>query len=129
MHTNAPTVLVVDDEKLIADTVVLILRGAGFQGHAVYSGEDAIEWAAHHHPALALLDVFMKGVHGVQAAIAIRELSPGTRILLFSGQAGTNDILQGARSQGYEFPILAKPVSPQELIAAVSGALQVDSAA
>jgi DNA-binding NtrC family response regulator len=129
MHSNAPTVLVVDDEKLIADTVVMILNSAGIQAHAVYSGEEAIEWAARNHPGLALLDVVMQGVHGVQAAIAIRELSPQTRILLFSGQAGTNDILEGARSQGYDFPILAKPVSPQELIAAVVDALQMDSAA
>jgi DNA-binding response OmpR family regulator len=47
----------------------------------------------------------------------MRALLPGVKILLFSGQAATADLLEKARAEGYEFDILAKPVHPQDLLA------------
>jgi CheY-like chemotaxis protein len=54
---------------------------------------------------------------GIDAAIKIRSLLPNCKILLFSGQAATADLLDRARNQGHEFEILAKPVHPQDLLA------------
>jgi len=59
----------------------------------------------------------MAGLNGIDAAIKIREILPSIKILLFSGQAATADLLEKARTQGYEFEILAKPVHPQDLLA------------
>jgi hypothetical protein len=47
----------------------------------------------------------------------VRQSVPGCKILLFSGQAATADLLETARAQGHEFEILAKPVHPQDLLA------------
>jgi CheY-like chemotaxis protein len=58
----------------------------------------------------------MFDLNGIEAAIRIRALLPQIKILLFSGQAATADLLERARSQGYEFEILAKPVHPQDLL-------------
>jgi CheY-like chemotaxis protein len=58
----------------------------------------------------------MADLNGIEAAIRIRELLPKIKILLFSGQAATADLLEKARGQGYEFEILAKPVHPQDLL-------------
>jgi CheY-like chemotaxis protein len=82
-------VLVVDDEVLIADTIVMILNRNGFHAEAVYSGTQAIEAARRITPELILSDVLMPQLDGVEAAIAIREFLPATRIVLFSGQAAT----------------------------------------
>ena len=49
--------------------------------------------------------------------VNIRRFLPGCKILLFSGQAATADLLESARAQGHEFEILAKPVHPQDLLA------------
>lgn len=112
----APRILVVDDEKLIADTIVQILNRNGFIAEAAYSGAEAIEKAQRHCPELVLSDVLMPQLDGVEAAIAIRELCPDTRIVLFSGQAATVEILARARERGHTFELLPKPIHPTQLI-------------
>jgi CheY-like chemotaxis protein len=118
MHENRvkPKVLVVDDERVIADTLAMILNQSGFEARAVYSGEKAVELAASFTPDMLITDVIMADLNGIDAAIMIRALLPNIKILLFSGQAATADLLEKARAKGYEFEILAKPVHPQDLL-------------
>jgi CheY-like chemotaxis protein len=111
-----PRILVVDDETLIADTIVQILNRNGFIAQAAYSGSEAIDIARRHCPDLLLSDVLMPNVDGVEAAIAIRALCPDTRIVLFSGQAATVEILERAKKQGHIFELLPKPIHPTQLI-------------
>ena len=115
-HAPSPRILVVDDEVLIADTIVQILNRNGFIAEAAYSGTQAIDLAKRHCPELVLSDVMMPHVDGVEAAIAIREHCPDTRIVLFSGQAATVEILARARERGYNFELLPKPIHPTQLI-------------
>ena len=112
----APRILVVDDEVLIADTIVQILNRNGFIAEAAYSGPQAIELAQRRCPELVLSDVMMPQVDGVEAAISIREHCPDTRIVLFSGQAATVEILARARERGHTFELLPKPIHPTQLI-------------
>lgn len=111
-----PKVLVADDERVIADTLVMILNQSGFEARAVYSGEKAVELAPGYQPDMLISDVIMADLNGIDAAIRIRALLPRIKILLFSGQAATADLLEDARAKGYEFEILAKPVHPQDLL-------------
>ncbi|HTD56914.1 MAG TPA: response regulator [Silvibacterium sp.] len=112
-----PKVLVADDERVIADTLAIILNQSGFEATAVYTGERAVEIARTLQPDMLISDVIMTDLNGIDAAIRIREMLPGCKILLFSGQAATADLLDRARNQGHEFEILAKPVHPQDLLA------------
>ena len=116
-NTAKPKVLVADDERVIADTLAIILNQSGFNARAVYSGEKALELAKTFKPDMLISDVIMADLNGIDAAIHIRALLPGIKILLFSGQAATADLLEKARAEGYEFDILAKPVHPQDLLA------------
>lgn len=109
-------VLVADDERVIADTLAMILNQSGFDARAVYSGEKALELASTFQPDMLISDVIMADLNGIDAAIRIRAILPGIKILLFSGQAATADLLEKARDGGYEFDILAKPVHPQDLL-------------
>lgn len=111
-----PKVLVADDERVIADTLSMILNQSGFEARAVYSGEKALELATSFQPDMLISDVIMADLNGIDAAIQMRALLPKIKILLFSGQAATADLLEKARTQGYEFEILAKPVHPQDLL-------------
>jgi CheY-like chemotaxis protein len=110
-------VLVADDERVIADTLVIILNQAGFEATAAYNGLAAVELAESLAPDMLISDVIMPELSGIEAAITIRRILPSCKILLFSGQAATADLLDKARTQGYEFEILAKPVHPQDLLA------------
>jgi DNA-binding response OmpR family regulator len=116
-----PKVLVADDERVIADTLAIILNQSGFEATAVYTGEKAVETARTLKPDMLISDVIMTDLNGIDAAIRIRELLPACKILLFSGQAATADLLDRARGQGHEFEILAKPVHPQDLLARLRG--------
>ena len=111
-----PKVLVADDERVIADTLATILNQSGFEARAVYTGERALELAPEFQPEMLISDVIMADLNGIDAAIRIREILPRIKILLFSGQAATADLLEKARDQGYDFEILAKPVHPQDLL-------------
>lgn len=115
-HPHVPRILVVDDEQLIADTIVQILNRNGFIAEAAYSGEQAIECAKRTCPELILSDVLMPNIDGVEAAIQISQHCPDTRIVLFSGQAATLEILSRARERGYNFELLPKPIHPTQLI-------------
>ena len=115
--TRKPKVLVVDDERVIADTLAIILNLNGYDAAPVYTGPAAVERARAVKPELVISDVIMPDMNGIEAAIAIRKFLPSCKILLFSGQAATADLLEHAREQGHEFEILAKPVHPQDLLA------------
>ncbi len=122
MHVaRKPRVLVVDDEQVIADTLARILDLNGYEASAVYSGTAAVESARELQPDLVISDVIMQDMNGIEAAIHIRGFLPACKILLFSGQAATADLLENARAQGHEFEILAKPVHPADLLAKIKG--------
>jgi DNA-binding response OmpR family regulator len=125
-----PVVLVVDDESAIADTLTEILSRSGYAAMAVYDANDALETALLTPPEMLITDVILPGMSGVELAITMRRIFPDCKILLFSGQASTADLLASAKSQGHHFTLLSKPVHPRDLLACVSDALRrVDSVA
>ena len=110
-------VLVADDERVIADTLALILKQNGFEATAVYSGEEAIETAKTFQPDVLISDVVMFGLNGIDAAIEIRKVLPTCKVLLLSGQSSTADLLDEASGRGHDFEIVAKPIPPSDLLA------------
>lgn len=110
-------VLIADDEQVIANTLAIILERWGFEARAVYSGEAAVQVLGSFEPDVLISDVVMTGMTGVETAIAVRTQQPNCKILLFSGQAATADLLQEARMQGHGFEIISKPVHSLNLLA------------
>src|SRR5215472_12265519 len=84
---SKPVVLVVDDEKVIADTLSVILTQSGFIALTAYDGEGALELARTCSPNLLLTDVMMPGMTGIELAITLTQADPKCKVLLFSGQA------------------------------------------
>jgi len=112
-----PRVLVTDDEKIITDTLVMILNSSGFNARPAYSGEMAVELARGFQPDILITDVVMLGMTGIEVAIQMKSMLPSCKVVLFSGQAATADLLEIAENEGYQFEILSKPIHPQELLA------------
>jgi CheY-like chemotaxis protein len=115
-----PVVLVVDDERVIANTLSMILSRSGFSTMTAYDGESALELARAVPPDLLISDVVMPGMTGVELAITVTQTIPGCKVLLFSGQAATADLLEKARSAGHNFTTLTKPIHPTDMLRRVS---------
>ncbi|MGE5113002.1 MAG: response regulator [Acidobacteriaceae bacterium] len=108
---------VVDDERCIADTLAAILHTCGYEAIPFYNPMNALAECESQCPELVISDVMMPQMNGVELAILIRQRHPECKILLFSGQAATADILEDARGRGYDFELLAKPIHPKDLLA------------
>ena len=113
-------VLVIDDEKNLADTLVWILERAGFEATAAYDGESALQRLDTFQPDVVISDVIMPGINGIEVCTRIQARFPKCHILLFSGQTATNELLGEAREHGLTWELLAKPMDPDELLAKVT---------
>jgi CheY-like chemotaxis protein len=118
-----PRILVVDDESAIADTLTEILCRSGYPAVAAYDGNGALEIALLSPPELLITDVVLPGMNGIELAITIKRVYPHCKILLFSGQAATADLLTSASCAGHSFTLLSKPVPPRDLLALVADRL------
>ena len=76
-----------------------------------------IELLSSFQPEMLIADVIMPRMTGIEVAIAVRQRLPDCKILLFSGQAATTDLLEQAKTRGHEFEIIAKPIHPSDLLA------------
>ena len=112
-------VLVVDDERPIATTLAAILETEGYKTATAFNGMEAIEIAAEFRPDFLLSDIRMPGINGVEAAMRILQLLPGCCVLFISGYAA-DEVLEGARTRGYNFEVCAKPVPPPVLLRRVA---------
>jgi DNA-binding NtrC family response regulator len=114
--TDGSKILIVDDEIVIADTLATIFSIHGQAVRAAYSAEQAIELLEMWQPALAILDVVLPNMNGIDLAIFIKENYPGCQVLLFSGQIITTALAEDAAMKGHDFEILAKPVLVPDLL-------------
>jgi DNA-binding NtrC family response regulator len=123
-----PVVLIVDDERVIADTLSIILSKSGFSTMTAYDGMSAMKLAMADPPDLLISDVVMPGMTGIELAITLTREIPKCKVLLFSGQAATVDLLQEARNGGYNFTTLTKPVHPTDMLKRISECLAMRDA-
>jgi len=116
-------ILIVDDEPTIADTLALIFSSSGYESRTAYSAEQALEMLEEWRPDLAIIDVVLPGMNGIDFAIFLKASYSSCRFLLFSGQPGTSGLLEEAKKKGHLFEILAKPLHPSIMLATVSNML------
>lgn len=109
-------VLVVDDEKFIADTLAAILKMKGYTAHVAYSAEEALPMAAAMPPDILISDVMMGPMNGVQLAQQVVANHPSCGVFLISGNEAAAALMKSAESQGFGFPLLAKPIHPDEIL-------------
>lgn len=117
-------VLIVDDERPTATTLGAILSMQGYETRTAQSAESALQILGDWIPDLAVIDVVLTQMNGIDLAILMKEQCPACRVLLFSGQVGTVDLLATARDNGHNFDILAKPVHPTVLLSTIDDLLK-----
>ena len=80
-----PAALIVDDNRSVADSLVLVLQNNGFQASASYSAQEALSTADRQQPQVAIIEASLPDLDGIRLARRIQVLSPRTHILLMSG--------------------------------------------
>jgi DNA-binding NtrC family response regulator len=113
---SSSCIFVVDDEPVIASSLAAILQMNGFSAKFFTCPLEALAAARSESPDLVISDVAMPGISGIDLAVQMRAQYPNCKILLFSGQAATSDLLENARALGYDFRLLQKPVHPSEFL-------------
>jgi DNA-binding NtrC family response regulator len=115
-------VYVVDDEEIIATTLAITLSKAGFLTTSFTNSLEALLSAETDAPDFLISDVMMPRLNDIDLGVQFKAIYPDCRVLLFSGNAATSDLVWNAVDKGHSLPNLAKPVHPNELLAAI-GAL------
>lgn len=118
--TKPTRVLAVDDDRVMLDSLSRGLRKSGYEVIEASSGEQALELAVSQAPDLAILDVRMPGMSGLELAKA---LSEQTHVpFLFASVHGDDDIVRSAAAHG-ALGYLIKPVEMAQAIPAIESAL------
>jgi DNA-binding response OmpR family regulator len=105
-------VLIVDDERTIADMLALIFSSGGYETQTAYTAEQAIEIVAEWLPDLAIIDVVLPQINGIDLAILLTAQCPACRLMLFSGQSVTVDLLAEAATKGSSRFSLSRHIQP-----------------
>jgi DNA-binding response OmpR family regulator len=118
------TVLVAEDDADIRELVAYKLQQAGYQVVSVTDGLAALAAARDSAPDVAIVDVSMPGLSGVQVCTALREHPATTRIpvILLSARAHADDSETGLRAGAVDY--VTKPFSPRELVQRVESLLE-----
>ena len=114
-------VVVVDDERAIADKFCDKLRALGYEAYSAYDDESALMLCRSQRPGAVVSDLCMPGINGLELAVVIKEQLPGCKVVLLSHSCSMAMIDQ-ARQSGYDFDLLDKAIQPGELAATI-GAL------
>ncbi len=114
-------ILVVDDEKEIADLVTLYLENEGFQVYKCYSGPDAIKCISQERLDLAILDIMLPGISGLEICRKIRE-SHTFPVIMLTAKGEEMDKITGLTLGADDY--MTKPFLPLELVARVKAQLR-----
>lgn len=117
-------ILVLDDDVHVAETLQMILLARGYKVQVANSAEEAIETIAGWEPDLAIVDVMLPGMDGIQFGDVLRSNYPHCQLVLVSGHPATGELLESARKDGRPpLEIMAKPLHPTHILEIVAGLL------
>lgn len=115
-------ILIIEDEKLLADSLKALLEKKGFDVECVYDGESGAEYAETGVYDLLILDVMMPKMDGFEVARSVRAKRCGTPILMLTARSGLEDRIRGLNA-GADY-YLTKPFDSRELLACVNALLR-----
>ena len=115
-------ILIIEDEKLLADSLKTLLTSKGFQVEAVYDGETGADYALLGIYDLLILDVMMPGLDGLSLARKVRANRCTTPILMLTARSGLENRIAGLNA-GADY-YLTKPFDIRELLACINALLR-----
>ena len=122
LKSGQKNILVVDDDMSVRTTFSSVLRQEGYRVTAVKNGYEAIKAIDKDSFDLALVDLGMPGMDGIEVLEKIKTRRPQTRVIIFTGYGSITTAVEAMRKGATDY--LNKPFSPEELKAGVKKALE-----
>ncbi|MFT5432844.1 MAG: two-component system nitrogen regulation response regulator NtrX, partial [Myxococcota bacterium] len=119
---RTPSILIVDDERSIRDTLALILEAEGYELRTVGSAEDGLAALEERRADLVILDVRLPGMDGLTALREIKKRDEQTDVIMISGHATLSDAVEATRFGAFDF--LQKPLNRDRVLITVRNALE-----
>ena len=120
---NAPSILVIDDEQGILDTLRILLKNEGFEVSTAQGGKAGLEALKSSAPDIVLTDIRMPQVSGIEILAAVKEQDPETPVVLMTAQASLQSAIQAVNSGAFHY--VQKPFSNDEIVALCRRAAEV----
>lgn len=118
-------VLVVDDDRLVADTLNLVFQVNGYESEAVYCAADGLARARTFAPGLLLCDISMPDINGIELAETLQHEMPDCKLLMFTAYASNADkVEQHIFRTRRPLKLLSKPCPPEILLREAESLLQ-----
>ncbi|MFH1487510.1 MAG: sigma-54 dependent transcriptional regulator [Pseudomonadota bacterium] len=118
----ARTILVVDDERTIIQSLGGILTDEGFEVISADSGDSALELIEENMPDLVLLDIWMPGLDGIETLVKTKETYPHLQVIMMSGHGTIETAVKATKLGAYDF--IEKPLSLDKVLLSINNALE-----
>jgi two-component system response regulator RegA len=115
-----PSILLVDDDEVLRERLAQAMRERGYEVRTAGSAEEALREAQRDSPEMAVLDLRMPGVNGLELLKELRKHDPSTRVLMLTGYGSIATAVQAVREGAVGY--LPKPADADEILAALNGA-------
>jgi two-component system, NtrC family, nitrogen regulation response regulator NtrX len=116
------SILIVDDERGIRESLSAVLRDEGFAAEAVASGEECLQALSRRAYACVLLDVWLPGISGLDTLKQIRELNSDAAVVIISGHGNVETAVRATKLGAFDF--IEKPLSIEKTVLTVRNALR-----
>ena len=116
-----PTILAVDDEVTILDSLSGILSDEGFEVLTAFNGYEALKIIEEESPDLVLLDIWMPGIDGIETLREIKRTNPFLQVVIISGHGTIETAVKATKLGAYDF--IEKPLSIEKVVVTINNAL------
>ncbi len=120
-----PSVLIVDDEKNICQSLLGILEPEEYEARAVYSGEEALEAMSRRRYDAVLLDVMLPGMDGLETLTRLKALHPHAQVIIISGHGTIETAVRATKLGAFDF--IEKPLSLEKTLLVLNNAIRQKS--
>jgi DNA-binding NtrC family response regulator len=117
-----PTVLIIDDESAIVDTLRILLKNEGFAAHVAFGGKQGIDQIAAIRPDIIISDIRMPGIGGIDILNAAKEQDPDCPVILMTAQASLQSAISAVNDGAFHY--VQKPFENDALMAIVRRAAE-----
>jgi two-component system nitrogen regulation response regulator NtrX len=116
------SILIVDDERGIRETLTAVLRDEGFSADAVESGEECLQALKRRGYGCVLLDVWLPGINGLETLQKMREAGSDSAVVIISGHGNIETAVRATKLGAFDF--IEKPLSIEKTVVTVRNALR-----